>query len=201
MGRGDHSQTQNRIVSTAHVLFMEHGYRSVSTRRIADACGLTQPALYHHFSSKEAIYLEVLRSELNSTKESLNRIAFRYDDVSECLFHMTYYILVNSPENIGQMFRDIRTEMSAAFQEKINEWWHEAYRLPMVEVFEKGIRKGVIRDPGQFDASAEKYVCLLMNMISQAIPSGGKSEEQDSEAVAEKRAHFIIDVLLNGLKK
>ncbi|RNA66576.1 TetR/AcrR family transcriptional regulator [Alteribacter keqinensis] len=201
MGRGDHSQTQNRIVSTAHALFMEHGYRSVSTRRIADACGLTQPALYHHFSSKEAIYLEVLRTDLNRTKASLNRIAVLYDDVAECLFQMTYYILVNSPENMGQMVRDIRTEMSAAFREKINEWWHEAYRLPITAVFEKGIRNGVIRDPGQFDASAEKYVCLLVNMISQAIPSGGESDGQDSEAVAEKRAHFIIDVLLNGLNK
>ncbi|WP_026691414.1 TetR/AcrR family transcriptional regulator [Alteribacter aurantiacus] len=194
-------ETQKRIIETAHVLFMEHGYRAVSTRRIADICGLTQPALYHHFPNKEAIYLEVLRTDLRRTREAITRLAKEYEDVRECLFQVTYYILGHSPENMGQMVKDIRSEMSEEFREKIHQWWNEAYCLPLVEIFERGIQSGVIRDPEQFDASAEKYVCVLVNMISQSVPSRQEVSEEGSELLARKRASFILEVLLNGLTK
>ncbi|WP_161524756.1 TetR/AcrR family transcriptional regulator [Alteribacter lacisalsi] len=193
------SDTRETIVRTAHHMFMEHGYRSVSTRRIADACSLTQPALYHHFPNKEAIYLEVLRSDLARTKERLEAIEGCHTDTRKTLYEMVYYIIVNSPENMSQMFQDIRRETSKDFQKKISTWWHEAYRLPMVRVFQRGIDKGELRDPAEFGEDADKYVCLMVNMISRSIPSPGEVEESESDELIEKRATFVVEVLLNGV--
>ena len=40
---------------SAEELFIENGYEKTSMRQIADHAGLTKGALYHHFSSKEAL--------------------------------------------------------------------------------------------------------------------------------------------------
>jgi AcrR family transcriptional regulator len=51
--------TRERILETALDLFIEQGYEKTSLREIAERIGVTKPALYYHFSSKEKI-LETL---------------------------------------------------------------------------------------------------------------------------------------------
>ena len=51
---------RNEILETAASLFASAGLR-VSLREIADACGIQPGSLYHHFDSKEAIVLELVR--------------------------------------------------------------------------------------------------------------------------------------------
>ena len=43
-------------------LFAHRGYRSTTMDDIADAAGVTKPLLYQHFSSKRALYLELVDS-------------------------------------------------------------------------------------------------------------------------------------------
>ncbi|TMW70867.1 TetR/AcrR family transcriptional regulator [Alteribacter natronophilus] len=193
------SDTRDMMVRIAHKLFMEYGYRSVSTRKIADACGLTQPALYHHFPNKEAIYLEVLRRDLGRTREALVKMEGQKGPTADTLYDMAYFIIVNSPENMSQMFQDIRRETSKSFQEKINNWWHEAYRVPISIVFQRGIDRGELRDPAEFGEDADKYVCLMVNMISRSIPSPGEVAEGENDQLIKKRASFVVEVLLNGV--
>ena len=49
-----------QILSEATRLFSDAGYDKVTIKQLADACGITEPALYRHFSSKETIYDAVL---------------------------------------------------------------------------------------------------------------------------------------------
>jgi AcrR family transcriptional regulator len=57
-------ETRNAILRVAQHLFMTYGYRAVTTRQLAEACGLTQPAFYHHFADKRALYLAVVTEEV-----------------------------------------------------------------------------------------------------------------------------------------
>ncbi len=50
---------RERIVEQAFVLFSEKGFASVGIREIADQAGLSNPALYQHFSSKYALGQEI----------------------------------------------------------------------------------------------------------------------------------------------
>ena len=45
--------TEKAILDTAKRLFLEHGYEHVTLQDIAEACGLTKGAIYHHFHGKE----------------------------------------------------------------------------------------------------------------------------------------------------
>jgi AcrR family transcriptional regulator len=46
---------REEILDAAAELFTTHGYASTSTRRIADAVGVRQASLYHHFATKDDI--------------------------------------------------------------------------------------------------------------------------------------------------
>ncbi|NEN06510.1 TetR/AcrR family transcriptional regulator [Diaminobutyricibacter tongyongensis] len=52
---------REEILTTALEVFAERGYRRASLREIAEAVGLSQAGLLHHFSSKEELFAEVLR--------------------------------------------------------------------------------------------------------------------------------------------
>ena len=53
---------KGQILSEATRLFSEDGFDKVTIKDLAEACGITEPALYRHFPSKEAIYDAVLDS-------------------------------------------------------------------------------------------------------------------------------------------
>ncbi len=51
---------RQQILSTAAELFAERGFHGVSVGDLGRACGVSGPALYRHFSSKEAMLAEML---------------------------------------------------------------------------------------------------------------------------------------------
>ena len=50
---------REEILKVALALFAEHGYAATSTRRIAKAAGVTEGLVFHYFSTKEALLLEI----------------------------------------------------------------------------------------------------------------------------------------------
>ncbi|HLE16240.1 MAG TPA: TetR/AcrR family transcriptional regulator [Anaerolineales bacterium] len=54
-------RTRVEIVEAAYCLFLEQGYHGTSMRQIAQEAGIAVGGIYNHFSSKEEIYLAVLR--------------------------------------------------------------------------------------------------------------------------------------------
>lgn len=60
MGRNKYpEETVRKIVDTAESLFIEKGYDHTSLQDIIAATGLSKGAIYHHFTSKEAIFYSV----------------------------------------------------------------------------------------------------------------------------------------------
>jgi AcrR family transcriptional regulator len=191
------SDTHKKIVKAAHKLFMDLGYRAVSTRRIAEACGITQPTLYHHFSNKKAIYMEVLRTELVDMQNALSRIIKRFeDDIEECLLQVTYYILINKPPSMGQMFHDIQKELNQEHQGIVRKWWMESYQDPIASIFEKGIKDHKLRDPAEIGSDPVSSAYLLLSLISSR-----NTDYKLKESLAKEQARFYVKVILYGLSQ
>jgi AcrR family transcriptional regulator len=53
---------RDQILATAAELFASRGYHGVSVADLGAACGISGPALYKHFSSKQAVLAEMLVS-------------------------------------------------------------------------------------------------------------------------------------------
>ncbi|MDR1587527.1 MAG: TetR/AcrR family transcriptional regulator [Treponema sp.] len=59
MGRKYNYEQRRHIIKTAVALFLEKGYDKVTTRMIAQACGMQRALLHHYFNKKETILLDV----------------------------------------------------------------------------------------------------------------------------------------------
>jgi AcrR family transcriptional regulator len=53
---------KEQILALATEAFSRDGYDRVTVKQLADGCGITEPAIYRHFESKDAIYISVLES-------------------------------------------------------------------------------------------------------------------------------------------
>ena len=60
-------RTRTALIDSARALFAERGYAGAGREEIAERAGVTRGAMYHHFSSKEALFqavFEVVEQEL-----------------------------------------------------------------------------------------------------------------------------------------
>ncbi|HEV7361784.1 MAG TPA: TetR/AcrR family transcriptional regulator [Mycobacterium sp.] len=54
------SDTRQRIQEVARELFLQHGVQRTSLQDIADKLGITKPALYYHFTSREELVRSIV---------------------------------------------------------------------------------------------------------------------------------------------
>ncbi|MEN9717123.1 MAG: hypothetical protein RIQ99_1 [Pseudomonadota bacterium] len=55
-------ETRNALIVAARRLFAVNGYHNVGIREFAAEAGVTRGALYHHFASKEELFLAVMEA-------------------------------------------------------------------------------------------------------------------------------------------
>jgi len=91
---------KSQILDEATRLFSEDGYEKATTKRLAAACGVTEPALYRYFASKEEIYeavLDSLRDRLDCRElfEDLEKEG----EIERILFELAYHIISFTQKN------------------------------------------------------------------------------------------------------
>lgn len=69
MGRAAAGVGRERVLEASLDLFAERGVAGTSLQMIAERLDLTKAAVYHHFRTKDAIVLEVLRPGLDELEE------------------------------------------------------------------------------------------------------------------------------------
>src|SRR5690606_34163100 len=65
--------TRDQILAAAAELFAERGFHGTTAREIAQRAGVNLAAAHYHFGSKEDLYLEVLRVEVDDPARTLER--------------------------------------------------------------------------------------------------------------------------------
>lgn len=193
----DAGETRATILRTAHRLFMESGYRAVSTRQIADACGLTQPALYHYFADKQELYVTMLREDLVMLYTGLERIARRGGGVGERLRQIVRY-LPATHQDMGQMFHDIDREMDPSARRALEEAFYASVVAPIAAIFEDGLRRGILRDVEHGGVTPVTGAFLLLSMLRDA-PDPAPSALGERRPGDARHGDMIVRVLLHGV--
>ncbi len=190
-------ETRNTILRTAQQLFMEHGYRAVSTRQIADGCGLTQPALYHHFADKQDLYVAVMKESLSETQAILERILRRNESVQERMKRIARYLLSNTERDHTMMMHDIQQELSVTSRAVLNEAFQAGIITPIRSLIEEGIRQGVLLDQQKSGIDATTATYLFMSMLSQFLHHSD-SIQRDAQK-GECAEDVIVQFLFHGM--
>jgi AcrR family transcriptional regulator len=82
-------ETRKKILSTAEQLFSRSGYESASVADICSAAGISKGAFYHHFPSKQAVFMELLSEWLKGIDQGLEMLRANQEDPAEALLQMT----------------------------------------------------------------------------------------------------------------
>ena len=69
--------TKHKIVAAARQILMSDGYRSLSMRRVAAACGMSVGNLTYHFPTADSLLVAVIQNMLDGYGEQLKRYQTR----------------------------------------------------------------------------------------------------------------------------
>jgi AcrR family transcriptional regulator len=75
----------SQIVQAALTIFSEKGYRAATMQEVAESAGITKGTIYLYFSSKEELFLETMRAQVQEGLDLLPQITFEPGDDLESL--------------------------------------------------------------------------------------------------------------------
>jgi AcrR family transcriptional regulator len=178
------ASTRAKLVRAARTLFARHGYAAVGTEQIVRRAGVTRGALYHHFATKEDLFLAVyeqvehdltarlvsLVSEAASPLEAL-RIGIR-TFLDACRTpEMQRIVLVDGPAVLGwERWREIAQQNGLGLTEGVLNAAVEAGEIAPIAVTPLAHMLGgaldeaallVVNDPDQTDTVAATLERLL----------------------------------------
>ncbi|SMQ66267.1 transcriptional regulator, TetR family [Bacillus sp. OV166] len=202
IGAMDHKETYQTIINTAQRLFMELGYRAVSTRKIAQICGVTQPAIYHHFKNKQTLYVAVMRQTLHHTEADLKAILAEFTSFQERFTQIAIYMMIHFEIDMAQMFHDISHELGPDDQQLIHQWWMEGFFMPVVKMINDGILEEEIKNPALLNTNSTELAYLILNIIKSILQpeTTTKLSKKQRLTMAEEKAKLMVEIFINGIR-
>ena len=85
--------TKDRIQKTALRLFVEKGIAETSIREISENAGVSQGAMYNHYTSKDELVWDLFSTSFSEIGQQLRRIALEHKTVDDKLVPMIRYVL------------------------------------------------------------------------------------------------------------
>nr|WP_330234278.1 helix-turn-helix domain-containing protein [Nocardia sp. NBC_00508] len=137
------------MLDAAGELFTTNGYANTSTRAVADAVGIRQASLYHHFAAKDDILDALLAETIAMPIELAGRLREVPDPVQVRLYALALFDvrqLCASRWNLGALYLlpELRTERFAAFRLRRDEL-RRHYETLAAQVLAEG---GAVSTPG-----------------------------------------------------
>ncbi len=93
--------TRERIRTAAMALFAAKGYAATPTREICKRAGITKPALYYHFKSKEQLYRELILEACAELVRALTLASYRGATAQEKLVNVMAADFTHTMRNPG----------------------------------------------------------------------------------------------------
>lgn len=187
-------KTRQAIIKTATKLFLQKGFGETSTRDIAKQIGIIQPALYHHFSDKEVLYLDVMNKLSGKIRQEINKVMWKHDLASEeQLLEIVKVLKKHHPLSIYDQHRQAMLLLSKSSQQKLNIIFTMDYLEPISDYFKQPSVK--LRPDLLPKEAAELFLASLSPLFGTYQLIGGHSISDD------ERDQLILDCIINGLAK
>jgi AcrR family transcriptional regulator len=164
-------ETRHRILEAATILFSKSGYEATGVAEICKAAGVSKGAFYHHFPTKQAIFLALLNSYLNGINSGFNLM--RQQD------HNIPQVIIQMAELAGSMFQsaNIHLPIFLEFWTQANhdpQVWEAAiapyrrYQAYFTQMIQEGIEEGSM-DPVDPQLAGRVLVSLAIGLLMQPL--------------------------------
>jgi AcrR family transcriptional regulator len=102
---------RERILDEARDRFLSKGFAATSMQEIADAIGVTKPALYYHFKDKQDLLLAVLGREMTAGRDAFFRSLADHASMAERLEFGAIWCFQRIKGDIGRLMSDMHREL------------------------------------------------------------------------------------------
>ena len=201
--------TKQKIIDVSIDLFSKKGYDSVSLRQIAEEVGIKKSSIYSHFSSKEAILLEIFNYFTNLFEHDalLNDKDLVLDENNEILLESPKLFYHKGSEAIRTLLseeRNLKICKLIFIQMHHNENIRLFFQNEIIEkplTFWEGFfsilkEKGIIKKDSNVKLLAKEYYCFPIYLLFEMcikyddIPS---SSLDNFFKETEDHAKFLLD--------
>lgn len=138
---------REEIFTIAQRLFIRHGYHGLSMRAIAEEIGVSKAALYYHFEDKQALFLAILRRNLDEI-EALLETCMQSGGSSEAQIRAFVQQILEQPAEQRAVIRLASQELGQ-LQPEQRQAFESEYRQRFLEkldsLFERGISQGELQ--------------------------------------------------------
>ena len=188
--------TRNKILSSAAKQFAAEGYDRTAVADICEEAGISKGAFFHHYSTKQALFLAVLNAWLMDLDKQLAVALQGSSNVAEGLVKMaelTSGVFDSADGQLG-MFLEFWTQ--AIHDPQVWQATIAPYRR-YAELFSRylqaGIKDGSLR-PMDTNMVSRVIVALALGMLLQGVmdPKGAQWNEMTKNG---------IQLLLTGLQR
>ena len=188
--------THSRLLEAAAAGFAEQGYDGTSVAEICRRAEVSKGAFYHHFASKQDLFIELLERWLAELDEGLAGLHTGRTSVPEELVDMTEMIrrVFQVAEDQLPIFLEFWAQAAhdpAIWEATITPY--RRYRAFFAQMVESGVTEGTLR-PVDPDTTARVIVSLAIGLLLQGLLD---TEAADWGHVAKQG----MQMLLEGIEK
>lgn len=164
-------ETRARVLEAAADLFARHGYDATGVAEVCQRAGVSKGAFYHHFPTKQALFLELLDAWLAGLDAELERARAGAANVPEALLGMAGVAGEILAAGRGQLPLFLEFWTQAAHDPEVWRATIEPYhrfRSYFAALFQAGIREGSLRavDP---TLAAQVFLSLATGLVLQGL--------------------------------
>lgn len=189
-----YDQQHQHAIRAAASVFAAKGFHGASTKDIAERMGIKQGSLYYYFKSKEEALGEVCLFGIEDYVHRMDDIAksdqpFEAKLIATITSHLSSYREKNEALKVHN---DERLYLPAEKRTKLKRLGTR-YRQNLEEIFEEGVRNGVLRDSLDCHFAAQSVIGIC-NAWGDLIV---RDPQLDLFDVIQK----CTDLLLNGFRE
>lgn len=195
-----YSQGARNILQVAEQLFADRGFDAVSIQAVAQNARVSKANVFHHFGSKEGLYLGVLRSACQRAAPLLQTLVKEGEDFPARVEHFAKahlaYLLAH-PGTMRLLLRELLQSDARRGQELAEQAVGENFTR-LIGILREGQRRGELRatvDP----AIAAALLVGADVFLFQARPVLRHLEGVGFADAPERYSEGLVDILLHGL--
>jgi AcrR family transcriptional regulator len=153
---------KERILQEATRLFTERGYHGVSMRELAEACEVTQAALYYHFRNKEAVFLTILETYLEETGAAIDAIRSQSGSATEHLTQIVQKLFSQRPDQraVIRLAMHESNNLDPETRSQFSRLYHQRFTGQIEAVLQAGVDQHEFRP-----LPAAMYTWILLGMV------------------------------------
>ena len=187
-------ETRTRILGSAIKLFSSQGYNKASVDDICRDAGISKGAFYHHFESKQALFLDLLDGWLRTIDTAIEESKDKTAPETFMLMTEAFPYLFKTAGEGLPMFQEFW--LQASRDKKIWEASiapYRRYHKYFTSLIKKGVKEGSFVDVDP-ELTSRMIVSTAMGLLLQSLldPKGA-----DWEKVARDSTNLLVNHLLN----